>query len=171
MTPTVGGDGSESHLPVGRIFHVGWVVPDLTASMGHLGGALGLEWGRPARRVVSVTEHGDPTAERREREVVVTFSTTGPPYVELIETCVGSLWDAEGRARPHHVGLWVGDLAAASGELAQAGCPLLWRGTNPRTGLEYFAFHDSGHGLLIELLDSSIRQSWEEEWAQCSDRY
>ena len=62
----------------------------------------------------------------------------------------------------HHVGRWVDELAGASARLTRAGLPLEAAGVDAegRTPA-LFAFHRGAHGTRVELVDRSMRATFE----------
>ena len=42
-------------LPVGRLYHIAYVVPDLTKAMDELGDVFGLTWAKPTKRATGPT--------------------------------------------------------------------------------------------------------------------
>lgn len=93
-------------------FHVGLVVEDLDAAMKELSSATGLQWANVINR-----EIGDWTYR-------LVYSTTGPPYIELVEGGAGTPWDVSTGPRLDHLGWWIGDVDAELVRLAAAGVPV-----------------------------------------------
>lgn len=142
-------------LPVGRLYHWAYLVPDLRQAMDELGEVLDLEWASPAKRSAG-TDH--PHHGRQHVDFWITYSRTGPPHVELIEGVPGTLWDPAGSPRLHHVGLWVEDLHQASDRLAELGLARAGHGVDDDGDLARFAYHENAYGPLIELVAPSTRE-------------
>ncbi|MEU8548915.1 VOC family protein [Streptomyces roseoverticillatus] len=127
-------------------YHLGVVVSDMHRAMGELTDLLGVRWLPPVRSGSQVTDDG-PTGEGP----MMTFSTQGPPYLELLEQVPGSIWSTPGL---HHVGYWAAEARAESARMTDAGFPLeasaavLSGDTEP--GVFY---HRTTDGLLLELVE------------------
>jgi hypothetical protein len=91
-------------------YHIGIVVPEIEQGMDELSQVLGLTWGKIQRRVNDVEMAGvvQPV------EACFTYSLDGPPYLELIEQRVGSVWEKLGL---HHIGVWTDDVPGESARL------------------------------------------------------
>ena len=72
-----------------RVYHVGFVVPDLEEAIATLGPALGVSFLPPLELPFSTLE---TPAGAREVSLRLTYSTR-PVHVELIASVSGSLWD------------------------------------------------------------------------------
>jgi glyoxalase/bleomycin resistance protein/dioxygenase superfamily protein len=145
---------------IGELFHTGVVVPDVEAAMDDLTRALGLLW-------TGVMEHemrqwrpgGEQTLLLR-----LAYSLAPYPLVEIIEAQPGTLYEpvAGSTTQLHHVGMWVDDLATAAAGLARDGFELVAAGVDD--GGNHPArvtFHESGHGLRVELCDASMRPGFD----------
>ncbi|AZM54124.1 hypothetical protein DMA15_17390 [Streptomyces sp. WAC 01529] len=127
-------------------YHLGVVVTDLDRASAELTELLGVRWLPTVRSGEQVTGDG-PTGDGP----MMTFSTQGPPYLELLELVPGTIWSTPGL---HHVGYWAAGARAESARMADAGFPLqasavvLSGDTEP--GVFY---HRTTDGLLLELIE------------------
>ena len=135
-----------------RVYHVGFVVPDLEEAMASLGPALGITFS-------PVMELPFPTLETpdgpRQVKLRLTYSTR-PVHVELVGTAPGSLWDFDDRRRGHHLGVWTDDVAAEADRLDGLGMPRLWW-VHGDDGAMVFSYHDTPYGFYIELVNAAFR--------------
>jgi glyoxalase/bleomycin resistance protein/dioxygenase superfamily protein len=129
-------------------FQVGFVVPDLEAAMEEMGASLGVEMVAPQERDVGIGT------------LRISFALTPPPYIELIQGPPGSVWDATGGSRIHHLGYWSEDMDADSARLEAGGMPL-------ELDLGYARYHRSaaGEGVRIELIALAHRATFFTRWA------
>jgi len=137
-----------------RVFHAGFVVPDLDGAMHVLGSALGVNWAK-------VLEAPPMKLRTRTGDVEVpgmrlTYSAQ-PAHVELIEEVPGTLWEAESGMRGHHVGLWTDDLAGEVARLEKLGLPLHTHALDGEGKLATFAYHETPFGMYIELVDTAAK--------------
>jgi hypothetical protein len=156
-------DGSASMIDFDRIFHTGVLVPDIDA-------AVELSARSAAARWCSIREVDQPMwVPGRPPTTVplrITFSAAGPHRIELIEGSPGSLWDGEAAPGVHHVGMWVDDLAAATGEMVNGGWELVGAHKPPESGYG-FATYLRGAGLeLVELVTTRLKPILESWWAE-----
>ena len=90
-------------MTVRNYFHVGILVPDIRAAMTRFSDVLGLEFKEPA---VAHVDDFDDTTGRRTLDLLITWATTGPPFVELLEAQgEGGLYGSR-QLGLHHVGLY-----------------------------------------------------------------
>jgi hypothetical protein len=140
------------------LFKTGFLVTDLDRAMQDFGRWLGVSW-TPVQQQKLVLATG---AGREEVELRFAYSTGSPPYLELLEAQPRGFYEAPAGAHLHHVGRWVGDLAAASRALAAAGLPLEAAGVDASgRSPAIFAFHRGAHGLRIELVDRAMQPGFE----------
>lgn len=142
-----------------RVYHVGFVVPDLQEAIATLGPALGISFLPPLELPFSILE---TPAGSREVSLHLTYSTR-PVHVELIGSVSGSLWDFEDRRRGHHVGVWADDMEAEADRLDSLGMPRLWWVRAP-DGAIIFSYHDTPYGFYIELVNSGFRSGLAESF-------
>ena len=145
-------------LPVGRLYHIAYVVPELTAAMAELGEMLGLTWAKPTKRATGTYDRHRGVAQVA---FWLAYSTTGPPHVELIEGTPDTLWDPDGAPRIHHVGMWVDDLATESTRLTELGMPIVGHGVDDDGEFARFTYHENPYGPWVELVAPTTRGPWE----------
>jgi hypothetical protein len=135
-----------------RVYHVGFVVPDLHDAISTLGPALGITFSPPIDLPFTTLETPDGP---REVSLRLTYSTR-PVHVELISSAAGTLWDFADERRGHHLGVWTDDVAAEAERLDGLGLRRLWwvRGDDGRM---VFSYHDTPYGFYIELVDNAAR--------------
>lgn len=129
------------------MFHVGIVVPDVRAAMEKYSEALGFSFCEPWASTMDVAVDG----HAREVRLAATYSTQGPPYLELVEELSGGVWapDALGL---DHVGLWTDDLAGTVRRLESAGLPARVRHRPGEPERARFSYHSAGPGVWWELV-------------------
>jgi hypothetical protein len=131
-------------------FQVGIVVPDLDRAMLELGQALGIEWKEPQER-----RNGSHVTR-------ITFSTEAP-YLELIEGCPGSPWDASSGPAVHHLGFWSDDPVGDRDRIEDAGLATEAVGEAPFGG--GWSYHRGPHsGIRVEVCDSTSREGFLRRW-------
>ena len=150
-----------------RLYHVGFLVPDLRAAMDSHGAAMGLTWAKV--RTIESLQVWTPEKGVEHADIEFTYSCEGPQHVEMVSGSKGSLFDASLRAG-HHVGLWVDDLAAETAELLALGWTIVAAGAPPADGYGNFAYVlPPGGGLTVELVSSAIKPGFELWWAGEAD--
>ena len=95
----------QSPLIHGDLFHTGIVVDDLDAAQEEFGRLLGVTWLEGGGKVRMVTAEGESRAVTK-----YAISAEGPHHVELVQSVPGTLYEANGSNRAHHVGYWVDDV-------------------------------------------------------------
>src|SRR5258707_11967221 len=105
---------------MGSIWHIGIAVPDLEKGQKDLGEVFGLRW-RPAR--VRKLTLADAAGRSYAVECHVVFSLGGPFAVEVWQAIPGTPLDMPQAGGVHHIGYWVGDLAAEAKRLDAPGHP------------------------------------------------
>ena len=130
----------------GPPYHVAVVVADLDRAMGELGELLGVTWHDPFGGEGYQLLHG-VQVEATSR---VTYSREGPPYLELLQQCSGTVWAETGL---HHIGIWVDDFKAESARFAEKGAPLEAVGVTADGAWTAGCYHRTGDGIRIELVD------------------
>jgi len=138
----------ETGFGLGRLHHIGIVVPDPEAAVRHF------------RDLYGLSIHLLPESQYHCRIDGLEHSTTqrlgltvdGPPHVELLrEVPESTVW--QHRSGIHHLGFMVDDLALASQELERRGAPLWMGGLRDGRCPVGTAYHRDALGLTIELLD------------------
>jgi hypothetical protein len=138
-------------------FHVGIVVPDITAAQVRLTELLGTVWGPTLENEIEVREAGSDRMLPNQ----ICFSANAP-YIELIRETPGSPWVCNEHSNLHHLGFFSGALTAESDRLVAAGCPLEimgGHGDGPPAG---WAYHADPLGVRIEVVDDAMRPMMEQ---------
>ena len=140
----------------GGYFHVGIVVPDIEAASARLTELLGVSWGPLLE--VEAYEVSDGT----DRVVPMTMRySVEEPRLELIQEVPGSVWECNEHSNLHHLGIWTGDVRAASAGLTSAACPLQTCGRAGSESPVTFAYHGTELGVRLEVLDDGMREVME----------
>jgi len=137
------------------VFHFGVVVEQLETSMKTLGEGLGIDWALvQVRTQVLRTKAGVV----RHEPIRFTYSSDGPPHLELIESAGDSVWETSLPGTLHHIGVFTRDVAAAPGP----GYELEFGGGRDELPVG-FAYYVAPAGVRVELVDGSRRaqfQAW-----------
>jgi hypothetical protein len=102
------------------LYHVGILVRDLDEGMRRFSTLLGLTFEVSRIVIVNTEESG----QSHPRELKVTYSIEGPPFLELIESQEDGLWGAHHGEGLHHIGSWESDLGSRLAALADEGTPV-----------------------------------------------
>lgn len=105
-------------MTVRNYFHVGILVPDIREAMARFSDVLGLEFKEPA--IAHVDDFDDSTG-RRVLDLAITWATTGPPFVELLEAQGEDGLYGSRELGLHHLGLYDSDPAGVVEELIGKG--------------------------------------------------
>jgi Glyoxalase/Bleomycin resistance protein/Dioxygenase superfamily len=147
-----------------RVYHVGFVVPDLTEGIAAMEAILGVPFTAPMELPMPVVH-----SSQGKHEITIRYAySTQPAHVELIESVPGTLWDFDDPDRCHHLGVWTDDVAAESDRLAAMGMPATWWGQDEDTGHRFFSFHRTPFGFYIELVDS-VAKPFYPSWFGAAD--
>jgi Glyoxalase/Bleomycin resistance protein/Dioxygenase superfamily len=142
------------------VFHVGVVVENLEDSMKAIGDALSISWA-PVQEGTQVIRTG--AGEVRDEPIRFTYSSDGPPHVELIESGHDSVWETSAPGTLHHVGAFAEDIAIPPG----SGMVLEFGGGRRETP-KMFAYYLAPGGIRVELVDSRQRPQFE-AWFKGAD--
>jgi hypothetical protein len=144
---------------VGRLYHVGIVVPDVEVAKVHLGELLGITWGP----VVHIDEYGVQDGDGNRIVVPNTLCySTEPPHIELVQEVPGTVWECNEHSNLHHIGVWSDALPADSPTYSELRCPLQLCGHDADTAPVQFAYHRDPLGVRIELVDIAMKPLMEE---------
>ena len=135
-----------------RIYHVGFVVPDLDAAIDDVGEGLGVTFTEPMTLPYQTLHTPDGP---RDVSLRLTYSAR-PAHIELIANAPGSLWDFADQRRGHHLGVWADDVDAEADRLDARGWRRLWWATNS-DGRLAFSYHDTPYGFYIELVGTTAK--------------
>ena len=135
-------------------FHTGVAVPDLTAAMQGFSDALNITWTAVQSFRLDV-RMGNTDARLSSRFV---YSTSGPPFLELVEAIPDTPWAAPGAPQLHHLGYWADDLAAAVADLERDGGVVEAFDVGTHSDMNIFAFVRC-MGVRVELINGARRQA------------
>lgn len=79
------------------------------------------------------------------------------PHLEFIEEVPGTVWTCNGYSNLHHLGFWSDDLPRTSADLSGSGCPLQLCGRSGDVAPTAWAYHGTGLGVRVEILDAGMR--------------
>ncbi len=144
--------------PLAPHYHVGIVVPDLTAARADFSDQLGVTWG-PVLDLARV-EYRDHAGRDLLLPTKFCYSVE-EPRLELIEEVPGSVWVVNGHSNLHHLGFWSDDLPTESARLAGIGCPLQLCGRAGDDAPVSFAYHRNRSGVRIEVVATAMREAME----------
>ena len=144
---------------VGRLYHVGIVVPDIEVAKEHLGELLGITWGP----VLHIDEYDVRDGDGHDLLVPNTLCySTEAPHVELVEEVPGTVWECNEHSNLHHIGVWTDALPADSAAYGELRCPLQLCGHEGDVAPTQFAYHRDPLGVRIELVDVAMKPMMEE---------
>lgn len=135
-------------------YHVGLIVPELGQAMRDLTGTLGLRWASQQRREMPVLVNGRTV----QRDISFVYSVDGPPYVELIGANEPP-WSAQEGL--HHMGMWSEDVVADMEAMVAENYTVAATGLNRKGYSGGFAYLSSPTGVLVELVDTRGKASFE----------
>jgi hypothetical protein len=144
---------------LGRLYHVGIVVPDIEVAKAHLGELLGITWG-PVLHMDGIDVRD---ADGNDLFVPNTLCySTEAPHVELVQEVPGTVWECNEHSNLHHIGVWTDALPADSAAYGELRCPLQLCGHDDDTAPTQFAYHRDPLGVRIELVDVALKATMEE---------
>jgi hypothetical protein len=148
-----------------NVYHLGHLVPDLLVAMQTLADAMQITWA-PAFEMRSGFVRPDGSAD--DQSVRIAFSSSGPPYLELIEvvTAVDSIFAEPRLGGLHHLGYyaqrWRDDVARLQGdgwELERTGAGVAFL-RDPRTGLRVEVVSFKGRDFLTRVLSGEMASAY-----------
>jgi Glyoxalase/Bleomycin resistance protein/Dioxygenase superfamily len=142
--------------PLGPYYHVGIVVADLVEAQAELTGQTGITWGQILQ--LDVTDLRDGAGRDLVLPTKICYSVEAP-HLELIEEVPGTVWSCNQHSNLHHIGFWSDDLPGASAELTESGCPLQLCGRTGDIAPSMWAYHRTGLGIRIEIIDAGLRDA------------
>lgn len=154
------------------IYHQGFVVESLEMAKDEFSQVFDVDWTTTGESTFDVwTSDGARTID-----FTFVYSTTGPNRLELIEAIPETLWElpaagTHGPLATHHFGVWVDDVAAASRMLAAAGSPLLVTADDGSGDPFFFAYHRTGSGALVEIVDRANQPNFQAWWDGAPDPF
>lgn len=141
-----------------EMFHVGIVVRDLDAAQLRLTELLGVAWGPVMESEIQVRDRDGAARTVPNR---MCYSTQAP-YLELIQEVPGTPWVCNEHSNLHHIGFFSGALAAESGRLHEAACPLEIMDGSAPAAPAMWAYHRDPLGVRVELVSNDLRAMMEE---------
>ncbi|MDZ7882316.1 MAG: VOC family protein [Mycobacterium sp.] len=148
-----------------NVYHVGHLVPDLSAAMHSLTAALQITWAPPFEMPSGFTR---PDGSADDRRVRIAFSLSGPPYLELIEVVAAedSIFAEPKSGGMHHIGYyaqrWRDDVARLQDdgwELERTGAGVAFL-RDPRSGLRVEVVSFKGRDFLTRILDGAMARDY-----------
>lgn len=145
----------------GRLFQIGYVVPNLDVALAHLNTKLGAPRFMVLREIV--VENGWFRGANASINHSMAFGYVGDTQFEIIEPVAGKSTYSEFLDRVpeggvHHLGFSVEDYDAATADLLARGYRPVQRGTFGDTKFGYFeAADDPGTLTEIVYLDANVR--------------
>lgn len=137
------------------LYHVGIIVDDFDATLDRMSKEMGLAW--TPRIEVSLPIWTRDTG-------LIDFVSCAvysrqEPCIEIVQSLPGTIWTAVAGRPLHHLGYWVDDLASASVELEDQGCPKV---ACAMSNGEMFgmAYHEMPDGMFVELVDRTSFADW-----------
>lgn len=143
-----------------ELYHVGLVVPDITAAVEQYRDLFGLRFASLRRTFLEVRVNG----AIRTPELIVSYTMDGPPYVELIEELSGGTWAADALGL-NHIGFWAKDLPAAAARLEASGLATQVRDNGPDDRPARFTYHPGLGGMWVELVAPQFARTLHEWFA------
>ncbi len=144
-----------------NVYHVGHLVTDLSSAMQSLADAMQITWAPPFEMRSGFTR---PDGSADDQTVRIAFSSTGPPYLELIEVVAAadSIFAQPKLGGMHHVGyyaqLWRDDVARLQDdgwELERTGAGVAFL-RDPHSGLRVEVVSFKGRDFLARILDGEM---------------
>jgi hypothetical protein len=141
---------------LGSHFHVGIVVEELESAVADVESCAGLTFAAPSRYRVPVRFGNDVSSV----EFHYSYSTSGPPYLELMAAVPGTPWQPGGRAS-HHLGYWVDDLAGCAKRLASQGFVTIAEDAGGDVPRSFVMLAAPSTPFVVELVAASNRPALE----------
>lgn len=148
-----------------NVYHIGHLVPDLLSAMQSIAGAMQITWAPPFEMRSGFTR---PDGSADDQTVRIAFSTSGPPYLELIEVVAAadSIFAEPRLGGMHHVGYyaqrWRDDVARLQDdgwELERTGAGVAFL-RDPRSGLRVEVVSFKGRDFMARILDGEMAQTY-----------
>lgn len=138
------------------LFHIGIIVPDMSRGMADIARRFGCEFPDPRQANVTVRYRGV------ESQVPVKFaySMQGPPYIELIESVPGTVWEAPSGSRIHHLGVFCNNLEEEIAKLEKEGFHYEAASLGPDKSLQGAQYINSETLVRLELIRGETRDGF-----------
>ena len=149
-------------MPNISYFHVGIVVPDLSAAIARFSDVLGIRFTEPATFHIPRLEDPDP----HPGQLVAALSMTEPPYYELIQSAGDGIMSPANAGSILYFGVWEHDMARRLEILKQnnVGLAALFRMDADTPPLAVITAPDL-LGARLEYVDDTARGPLE-EWVR-----
>ena len=140
------------------LFHVGFVVRDIRASMEELSGVLGCSWSDVSEGTMDLRHDGEDI----HPDMKFAFSLGERGQIELIEQVPGTVWKLSDGADMefNHLGYWSEQFVSDSAGLAARDMPMICTYATPAT-VDGFAYHRLPSGLVLELVDTDRKPDFD----------
>ncbi|MGB3355674.1 MAG: VOC family protein [Mycobacterium sp.] len=148
-----------------NVYHLGHLVPDLLPAMRTLAGAMQITWAPPFEMRSGFVR---PDGSADDQTVRIAFSTSGPPYLELIEVVADadSIFAEPKIGGMHHVGYyaqrWRDDVARLQDdgwELERTGAGVAFL-RDPHSGLRVEVVSFKGRDFMTRVLDGEMAREY-----------
>lgn len=138
------------------LFHIGIIVPDMTRGMADIARRFGCAFPDPREANVRVRYRGV------ESQVGVKFaySMQGPPYIELIESVPGTVWEAPAGSRIHHLGVFCDNIEDEIGKLESEGFTYEAASLGPDGSMQGAQYINSDTLVRLELIRGETRDGF-----------
>lgn len=141
-----------------QITHFALLVPDIDRAIARQSALLGVRFRDAHVAPFARVDHYGSTGPVA---VPMTYSTSGPPYIELLQASGDGLWSAERGLGVHHVGGFATDFAATVAAYEARGLrreATIYAG-NGEPIIAFFSPSQPGDARL-EVLSPVLRPSW-----------
>ena len=144
-----------------NVSHIGFLVHDLDAAIDRVGRTLRLRFLDPMLAEIPILEEGKATTTMQLR---VSWSSEGPPHVELIEAQGEGLYSKAKGEGFHHLGTWEDDFDALFARLD--GDRIFTEAVQrhpDRSVIASYTVPDNLYGLRLEFISGARRgeiDSW-----------
>ncbi|MFN0096019.1 MAG: VOC family protein [Dehalococcoidia bacterium] len=138
------------------LFHIGIIVPDMSRGMSDIARRFGCEFPDPRQANVTVRYRGT------ESQVAVKFaySIQGPPYIELIESVPGTVWEAPSGSRIHHLGVFCDNIEDEIAKLQKDGFQYEAASLGPDGSMQGAQYINSETLVRLELIRGETREGF-----------
>jgi Glyoxalase/Bleomycin resistance protein/Dioxygenase superfamily len=140
-------------------FHVGILVAKMDEAIANFSRVLGIEFNEPSVMRTPICWRGS----RLDTDVHVTYSRSGPPYVELIEGHASGYFSLAGGEGIHHIGLWIppGETAKSSSRLNTLDVEVSMPHEQTTGTVSAMSSPRALHGVRVEMIEDADRAGLE----------
>ena len=138
------------------LFHIGIIVPDMSRGMADIARRFGCEFPDPRDANVRVRYRGV------ESQVAVkyAYSMQGPPYIELIQSVTGTVWEAPSGSRIHHLGVFCNNIEDEIAKLESEGFTYEAASLGPDGSMQGAQYINSDTLVRLELIRGETRDGF-----------